>query len=268
MFDTHCHLDDEAFEQDLDVVIARAHAAGVERMLAPGTTIASSRRCIEIASANPSVFAAVAIHPNSILDDLSHLPDLAAEFDRIFEELATQPKVVAIGETGLDEYWDFVPIEVQKEYLCRHLHVARRANLPIILHCREAEQALLDTLREDFDRNSVVPGVIHSFSGDSAFLAACLELGFFISFSGSATYTNRKFRKIQECAALTPSDRILSETDSPYLTPTPFRGKVSRNAPEYMTHTLEALASLRGESVESLQQTTSENALRLFGRGL
>ena len=265
LFDTHCHLDDEAFTEDLPEVIRAAERAGVRQMLTQGTTLKSSRTCIRLAETYASVFAAVAIHPNCILEDFPDPEAGMGAFLPQFLPLTEHPRVRAIGETGLDEHWDDTPLEVQKAYLKLHLALARQSGLPVILHCREAESALLEVLRDDFQHQGPVPGIVHSFSGDTVFLRACLELGLHISYSGSVTFTNKKLARLRETVPQVPADKILVETDSPYLTPMPFRGKISRNSPEQVIHTAAFLAQLRGEDSEIFARQTTQNAEALFG---
>ena len=177
--------------------------------------------------------------------------------------MAERPRVVAIGETGLDRYWDYSPIELQRDYFDRHLQLSQRLDLPIIIHCREAEKDLLPMLRTAVGRGTL-RGVIHSFSGDTDFARACLEMGLYISFAGAVTYRNKKFGALREAARSIPDDRILIETDSPYLTPHPLRGKVKRNEPANVVHTAACLAELRGTELEPFAALTTANARRLF----
>lgn len=264
LIDTHCHLDDEVFEDDAEQVASAARTAGVEMMLTQGTTIASSLDCITLTEKCTGVFAAVAIHPNCLMDEIPKFGSVDV-FYEIFTKMAQNPCVRAIGETGLDLYWDDTPLEIQKKYLRHHYELARRTDLPIVIHCRDAEDAFLDVTRQEFSENGRVPGVIHSFSGDSDFLSECLELGFYISYSGSITFTNKKFDALRATVPRVPSDRILVETDSPYLAPVPFRGKVKRNTPALVVHTAKFAAELRQISEDELAQWTTANARRLFG---
>jgi TatD DNase family protein len=257
MIDTHAHLDVGDFDSDRDAVIARARAAGIVAMICPAIDAASSEAVVRLAAAHPDVFAAVGIQPN---DTAQASP---GDWERIVAMVGS-PKVVALGETGLDRYWDHSPIEIQQEFLDRHLRLAQERKLPVILHCREAEADLLPTLRAAVERGPL-SGVLHSFSGDAAFAAACLELGLYLSFSGAVTYTNKKFAAIREVAAQAPADRLLIETDCPYLTPHPLRGKEKRNEPANVRLTAQVLADLRGCPIDALDQQTTANARRLFG---
>lgn len=264
LIDTHCHLDDEAFAEDVESVISQARAANVRRMLTQGTSISSSLDCIGLAERFPEVYAAVAIHPNCLMEEIPKFGS-ADVFFEIFTQMAANPRVRAIGETGLDLYWDDTPIEIQKKFLVLHYELARRTKLPVIIHCRDAEAPLLEVTQADFTQNGPVPGVIHSFSGDANFLTACLELGFLISYSGSITFKNKKFDPIRETVPMVPAEKLLVETDSPYLAPMPFRGKVDRNSPALVTHTARFLAELRGITESELAELTTRNAVRLFG---
>ena len=268
LIDTHCHLDDEAFADDLPSVVESCTNSGIVKMLTPGTTRRSSEACIALADRFPTVFAGVAVHPECLLGEIQSLGSQAvaeADFFRFFEPLTQREKVVAVGETGLDLYWKETPLEIQTAFLRLHFELARRAKLPIILHCRDAESELLEFVHEDFSRNTPIPGVIHSFSGGPDFLKACLDLGFYISYSGSVTFTNKKFRALRETVPLVPSDRILVETDSPDLAPMPLRGRVPRNEPSYVLHTATQLAQLLQMDMETFSEQTTANAERLFG---
>ena len=268
LIDTHCHLDDAAFADDVPVVVENCTNSGIGKMLAPGTTRRSSEACIALAERFPNVFAGVAVHPECLLEEIQNFSSQAAaeaDFFRFFEPLTRHEKVAAVGETGLDLYWKETPLEIQISFLRLHLELARRASLPIILHCRDAEQELLECVREDFSRNGTVPGVIHSFSGGLEFLHDCLDLGFYISFSGSVTFTNKKFNALRETVPAVPADRILVETDSPYLAPMPLRGRVPRNEPSFVIHTASYIALLRQTDLEEFSLQTTANAERLFG---
>ena len=172
--------------------------------------------------------------------------------------------MVAVGETGLDRHWDFTPIQLQREYFDRHLRLAQEHDLPLVIHCREAEADLLPILREAAAQKPLT-GVLHAFSGEPSLADACLELGLHLGFAGAVTYKNKKFTSLRTVAARVPDDRLLIETDSPYLVPHPLRGKEKRNEPAHVVHTAQCLADLRGQSLEELTAATSANARRLFG---
>jgi len=171
-----------------------------------------------------------------------------------------------VGETGLDRHWDFTPFELQRDWFDRHLRLAQARDLPVIVHCREADADLMPVLREAHQRRPL-RGVLHSFSGDQALADECLGLGLYVSFAGAVTYTNKKFEPLREVARRVPADRILIETDSPYLVPHPLRGKQSRNEPSWLVHTARRLAELRGQALAEFVGRTAENARRLFGIG-
>lgn len=252
LIDTHAHLDEEAFDVDREEVVARALAAGIVRVITIGTTAPTSRAAVDIAARFQSVYAAVGIQPNYVSQAK------AGDWECI-EELAGRPKVVAIGETGLDRYWDYAPFDLQIEYFQRHMELARKLDLPFVVHCRDAEADTLEQLRRAA-AGGHLRGVMHSFSGDMATAEACLELGLYISFAGMLTY--KKSQKLREVAVRIPADRILVETDSPYLAPQPMRGK--RNEPANVQYTANCLADLRGVSREEFARQTTANVARLF----
>ncbi|MCA9204165.1 MAG: TatD family hydrolase [Planctomycetales bacterium] len=253
LFDTHAHLDDEQFDDARDEVVARAHAAGVGTMLAVGTTVASSRKCVELASQYDGVYAAVGIQPNYCAEAQP------GDWDAIVQ-LAERPRVIALGETGLDRYWDHTPFDVQEDYFDRHLRLSQQTGLPFIVHMRDCGDDVLRMLRVASER-STLAGVMHSFTGDLTLAQACLELGLYISFAGMVTY--KKSDELRQIAAAIPADRLLLETDSPYLSPHPKRGH-RPNEPALLAHTADCLADVRGVSVEQLAAETTANARRLF----
>ena len=254
LFDTHAHLDQADFDVDRAEVVERARAVGVTTMLAVGTTAASSRTCVEIAAAHEGVYAAVAIHPN-------YLAEATPEDWATIEQLASAPRVVAIGETGLDRHWDFTPFDVQQDYFARHMRLAAQRDLPFIVHLRDCEADVMASLRAAADDRGALRGVMHSFTGDAAMAAECIALGLHISFAGMVTY--KKSQALRECAATIPADRLLIETDAPYLSPEPVRG-VRRNEPAHVKYTAECVAKARGVSVEELATLTTANARQLF----
>ncbi|MBW3543228.1 MAG: TatD family hydrolase [Planctomycetes bacterium] len=253
LIDTHCHLDEDAFASDRDETVARAADAGVAAMITIGTTVASSREAVALAARYERVYAAVGIQPNYAAEAGP------GDFEEI-ERLAAGSKVVAIGETGLDRYWDYAPFDVQQEFFARHVELARRLELPFVVHCREAEADVVAQLRELAAGNEL-RGVMHSFSGDRGTARACLDLGLYISFAGMVTF--RRNDDLRAVAAEVPQDRLLVETDAPYLAPAPHRGK--RNEPAHVAHTLTCLAEVRGVAPERLAEQTTANACRLFG---
>lgn len=253
LFDTHAHLDQEEFDGDRDEVVARAGAAGIEAIVAVGTTAASSAVCLELAARYRGVHAAVGIQPNYCAEAA------AGDWDRIVE-LADRPKVVAIGETGLDRHWDYTPFDVQQDYFDRHLRLSAERGLPFIVHTRESDADVLAMLRAAAGR-APLRGVMHSFTGTAETAAECVALGLYISFAGMVTF--KKSDALRQVAATVPADRLLIETDSPYLAPHPKRGR--RNEPALLVHTAECLAAARRESPERFAAETTANARRLFG---
>ena len=250
--DTHCHLDEAAFDPDRDDVLARARDEQIEAMLTIGIDVGTSRAAVELASTQDDVFAVVGVQPNYVAQ-----VDADAKSDIV--ELLSRPRVVGIGETGLDRYWDYAPIELQREWFIWHLELAADRDLPFVVHCREAEADTIAVLR-DFASGGTLRGIMHSFCGDEATAEAALELGLHLSFSGMVTY--RKNEQLQQIAAQVPVDRLLVETDAPYLAPTPKRGK--RNEPALVRHTGEAIAQVRGVEPAELAAKTTDNARALF----
>jgi TatD DNase family protein len=253
LVDTHAHLDQEDFDSDRAEVIARAIAAGVETIIAVGVTAASSAATVRLAAENPAIFAAVGIQPNYCAQAEP------GDWEKIVE-LASSPKVVAIGETGLDRYWDYTPFPVQQDYFDRHLRLAQLRNLPFIVHTRESDADVVAMLVAARERGPL-RGVMHSFTGTAATAQECLKLGLYISFAGMVTF--KKSADLRAVAATVPDDRILIETDSPYLSPHPLRGK--RNEPANLIHTTQMLAEVRGVRESQFAEQTSANARLLFG---
>ena len=252
LFDTHAHLHFPDFDVDRAEMMARARQAGVGRMLTIGTEVPTSRAAIALAQAEPDVWAAVGVHPHD-----------AAEADEAtlaeIEGLAGAARVVAIGEIGLDFFRNLSPRDVQERVFRHLIGVARRARKPVIIHCREAHPEVLAILGEE--RAAEVGGIMHCFSGDVAVARRCLELGLLISLAGPVTYPNA--RALPEVARFVPADRLVVETDCPFLPPQGYRGK--RNEPAYLAITAARVAELRGERLEEFARRSSENACRLLG---
>jgi TatD DNase family protein len=254
LVDTHAHLDDGQFAADLPDVLARARAAGVAQVVAVATSGPSTAASLALAGEHPPVFATAGVHPN-------HAAQAApGEWDEVVR-LAGQGRVVGVGETGLDRHWDFTPFALQEDYFARHLGLSRRTGKPVVIHCREAEADVLRMLRDEYDRAGPLRGVMHSFSGGRDLAGACLAMGLYVSFAGMLTYKNAA--ALREVAAALPVDRLLVETDSPYLAPVPVRGK--RNEPAHVAHTAACLAGLHGVGVDALAERTTANARALFG---
>jgi TatD DNase family protein len=254
LFDTHAHLASEQLADDLAGVLARAKTAGVGEILSVGTDLATSRRCCELAAANDGVFAAVGIHP-------THAGEAQEEdWDEIVRIASENRHVVALGETGLDNYWKDVPFPVQQDYFDRHLRLSQKLHLPFIVHQRECMAEIVAMLREAALRGPL-RGVMHSFTGTSAEACECIGLGLYISFAGMVTF--KKSNDLRDVSNTIPADRILVETDSPYLSPEPFRGK-RPNEPARVVHTAKCLAEVREESLVDFARQTTVNARALF----
>jgi TatD DNase family protein len=240
LIDTHAHLALAQYDADREAVIARAAAAGVARIVEIGYDLESSRAAVALAAQHPAIYAVVGIQPN-----------------HVHTALADQPRVVGIGEIGLDYHWMQAPPGVQEHFFRAQLALARTLNLPVVIHSREAQA---DTVRILADAARGQPGVMHSFSGDWAYAEACLEVGFFLSLAGPLTF--RKATDLHDVARRAPLDRLLTETDSPYLTPHPHRG--TRNEPAYVRFVTAQLAALRGEPAATVAAAVWANAERLF----
>ena len=252
LIDTHAHLDQEEFAEDRQEVIQQAHTAGISHLIAIGIGADSSQKCLELAAASPRISAAVGIQPNYCNEAAE------GDWDRIVA-LAAEREVVAIGETGLDRHWDFTPFPQQQDYFDRHLRLAADRDLPFVVHTRESEADVLCMLREARQRGPL-SGVMHSFAGSQETVEECLELGLYVSFAGMVTF--KKSNDLRAVARQIPAERILVETDSPYLAPHPLRGK--RNEPAYLVHTARCLAEERGIDFEDFCRITTDNACRLF----
>ncbi len=252
LVDTHAHLDQEEFDADRAEVIRRATESGVEAIVAIGVTADSSAAVVRLAGEYPTVYAAVGIQPNYAAQAEP------GDWDRVVE-MASAARVVALGETGLDRHWNYTPFDVQQDYFDRHLRLAQSRGLPFVVHTRESDADVLAMLREARQRGPL-SGVMHSFTGSAETAAECVELGLYISFAGMATF--KKSDDLRTVAASVPADRILVETDSPYLSPDPLRGR--RNEPAHVVHTARCLAAARGTSDEEFFAQTTANARRLF----
>jgi TatD DNase family protein len=254
LIDTHAHLFDDRFQKDLPAVLERA-ASVVERVVCLGIDRESSLESVRIANQFPLVVAAVGIQPNSVAEAKP------GDWDTIVRLAETEPRVVAIGETGLDRYWDKTPFPQQEEFFARHIELARRLKKPFAIHCREAEADVVKMLRAAFEAHGPIRAVMHSFSGDVATARSCLEMGLFISFAGMLTYPSAQ--NLRDVAKEIPLDRLVVETDCPYLAPQPVRGK--RNEPGHVVHTAAVLAEVKGVTPDEIATHTTRNARELFG---
>lgn len=260
-FDTHCHLADRAFRADLPAVLARAWRAGLVGAVCVGYDLDSSRAAVRLAEQDPRLWAAVGIHPHYVAQADPDFPDRLAE-------LARHPRVVAIGESGLDYYRDLSPRSMQRAAFQRHIELAQKLGLPIIVHDRDAHQETLEVLAAAFGPAPAADlaspgrpvGVMHCFSGDAAMALASVELGLAVSFAGPITYPRAD--QTREAAAAVPADRLLVETDCPYLAPQSRRGR--RNEPAWVAEVLAAAAAARSESPAAIARYSTNNARNLF----
>lgn len=255
LYDTHAHLDQPTFANDLAAVLERARTAGVLDVNAIGVDAASSRAIVALAAEHAMVHAVVGIQPNDVAEAQP------GDWDEIVR-LAGESGVVALGETGLDRYWDATPFDQQQDYFDRHLRLSQETGLPFVVHMRECEEDVLAMLREARARGPLA-GVMHSYTGTAAGAAEAIELGLCVSFAGMVTF--KKSDDLREVAGGVPLDRLLIETDAPYLSPEPVR-KIKRNEPGHVAHTARFLAELRGEPFEEFAKQTTANAKLLFAR--
>ncbi|WP_331374339.1 TatD family hydrolase [Sinorhizobium chiapasense] len=254
LIDTHCHLDFPDFEAERDAIIERAAAAGVAQMVTISTRVKRFDTILAIAEAYPNVFCSVGTHPHNADEEL----DITTE-DLV--RLSAHPKVVAIGEAGLDYFYDNAPRDAQAEGLRRHIAAARETGLPLVIHSRSADDDMAAILTEESGKGAF-PFLLHCFSSGPDLARIGVELGGYVSFSGILTFP--KSQEIRDIAKTIPRDRMIVETDAPYLAPKPFRGK--RNEPAFVAHTAEVLAETIGVSPEEIAEITTENALRIFSK--
>ena len=250
LFDTHVHLNSKLYEEDLHEVIERAVEAGVTKMAVIGFDIPSSQRAIELAQQYEFIYAVVGIHPS----DAKTVTDVT--WPELIEMLK-HPKVVALGEIGFDYYHDTSFNDIQRDVFMKQLEIAKKIDIPIVIHMRDSVQDTYEVLR---DYAKGLSGVCHCYSGDIEMLSKFLELGFYIGLDGPVTFKNA--HSVHEIAKAVPLERLVIETDGPYLTPAPYRGK--RNEPVYITYIAETIAQLKGVSYEEVCRVTTENALRLY----
>lgn len=259
--DTHCHLDIDRYDEDRAAVIQRAKEQGLTRILIPALDVASSREIVKLAEQEEMIYAAVGVHPNS---GTSWTANSLAEL----RELAVHPKVVAIGEIGLDFYREWTPQPLQRKIFREQLMLAAELELPVVIHDREAHSEIIPALvdwQEGLDAEDLAlaekPGVLHSYSGTLNQAEAVLAAGYYLGVTGPVTFKNAI--EMQEVAQRAPLERLLIETDGPYLTPHPFRGQ--RNEPGYVRFVAEKMAELRGMTINEIGRITTENSGRLFG---
>lgn len=252
LFDTHAHLDDRQFKEDQGLVIERARRAGVELIVNVGYNIASARQTVELTRKYDFIYGTVGMHPHDA-------KDLDGEGIRVLKQLAQDPKIVAIGEIGLDYYWNHSPHDVQQRVFRRMIDLAREVKLPIVIHDRDAHEDIFKIIKEE--GAAEVGGVFHCYSGSWPLAKEAIKMGFFISIAGPITFQNAK--KTVEVVKEIPLEHLLIETDCPYLAPMPYRGK--RNEPAYVVHVAEAIAQIKGLSLEETAQATLDNGKRAFG---
>lgn len=255
LIDTHCHLDFADFDEERDDLIARAHASGVAQMVTISTRVARLPELLKIADKYPSVFCSVGTHPNNADEEL----DITT--DDLVRLANSHDKIVAIGEAGLDYFYDTQKPEDQKTGLRRHIEAARVTQLPLVIHSRSADDDMIEILREESGKGAF-PFILHCFSAGPELAKVGVELGGYVSFSGILTFP--KSQDIRDIAATVPLDRLLVETDAPYLAPKRWRGK--RNEPSYVVNTAEVLAEVHGISFDQMAQITTENAFRCFSK--
>ncbi len=256
LIDSHCHLDFPDYAEDRDEVIQRARAQGVGTMLTISTKLTSFPAVRAIAESDPDIYCSVGIHPHEAASEDGG--GARADAARLVE-LSGHPKVIGIGETGLDYYYEHAPRDIQARSFRAHIDAARRTGLPLIVHARDADEDGAAILRDEYGQGAF-SGLLHCFSSSRALADAALELGFYISFSGIVTFKNAT--DVRETAKAVPLDRLLVETDAPYLAPVPNRGK--RNEPGFVAHTAAQVANLRGIPASDLAATTTANFFRLF----
>ncbi len=255
--DSHCHIDGEAFDGDRDEIVERAKNAGVEMMLTVGTGNPHNGeigRAVEIAEHYENVFASVGIHPH----DAKEYDEKAEDY--LIDLVKSSKKVVAWGEIGLDFHYDHSPREIQREVFRKQIRIAKEIDLPIIIHSREADDETVEILSEECGDENFRGGVMHCFGGTAAMAQSLMQIGFLISFAGNVTF--KKAENLREAARVVPLDKLLMETDCPFLSPVPFRGK--RNEPVFVVETAKFLADFYQIDLEQLASATTGNFLRLF----
>ncbi len=253
IYETHTHFDDRAFDEDREDAIKRAFAAGVTRLVNVGATMKSSRTSLDLAQTYPEFLASVGVHPEDCAD-------LTEEDMDTLEEYSKDENVVAIGEIGLDYYWDEPARPIQKKWFARQIALAKKVKLPIIIHSRDAAADTLDILKSESAAD--VGGIMHCYSYSKEMAKDFLDMGFYIGVGGVVTFTNGK--KLKEVVEYVPLERIVTETDSPYMAPVPMRGK--RNTSEYLPYIVSEIAAIKGVTAEEVERVTFENAVRLFGK--
>lgn len=258
IFDTHAHYDDKNFDGDRETLLDALPGAGIGRVVNVGASLASCRRSISLAEKYDFIYAAIGVHPN----ETAELEEESSPAPNALEQLKAMcrhPKCVAVGEIGLDYYWDEPAREIQKKWFVRQLRLARDCSLPVIIHSRDAAKDTIDLMKSE--KAQEIGGVIHCFSYSKESARIFLDMGFYIGIGGVITFRNAK--KLKEAAEFIPMDKIVLETDCPYLAPAPFRGK--RNSSLNLPYVVAALAQVKGISEEAVRKAAWENGLRLYG---
>ncbi|MGN9165526.1 TatD family hydrolase [Tissierellaceae bacterium HCP3S3_D8] len=251
LIDSHVHLDDERFDGDRDILIKSLKSNGIELVINIGADMKSSVDSIELAKRYDNIYAAIGVHPHSASEMTENTLDE-------LRDMAKEDKVIAIGEIGLDYYYDNSPRDIQRKWFREQLELAKELNLPVIIHSRDATKETYDIIKETQD--GTLRGVLHCFSGSVEVAMEYIKLGFYISIGGTVTFKNS--RVVREVAEAVPLDKFLVETDCPYLTPEPYRGK--RNEPMFVKYAAEKIAEIRGISFEELSEATNKNTKELF----
>jgi TatD DNase family protein len=254
LVDSHCHLDFDAFDEDRDEMLGRARAAGIGRMVTICTRVRKFDQVHALAMAHEDIYCSVGTHPHNADEERGITADE-------IEALTKQEKVVAVGEAGLDYFYDNAPRDAQAEGLRIHIEVARRTGLPLVIHSRDADEDMASILEEEMQKGAF-PALLHCFSSGRELALKGVELGLYVSFSGILTF--RRSEELREIARELPTDRLLVETDAPYLAPIPHRGK--RNEPGFTVHTAQVLAETLGMSYPDIAKITTDNFFRLFNR--
>lgn len=251
IFDTHAHYDDEAFNEDRDVILSDLQLQGIEKIINIGATIESTGATVELMQKYPFIYGAVGVHPEGVTE----MTDESMDW---LKELCRYNKTVAVGEIGLDYYWDEPEREIQKYWFRRQLQLAKEEKLPVVIHSRDAAKDTIDIMKEEHSEQT--GGVIHCYSYSKETARIFLDMGFVFGIGGVITFKNAK--KLKEAVEYIPMDAILLETDCPYLAPEPYRGK--RNNSMYLSHVVAKIAEIKGISTDKVEQITMENAIRVF----
>ncbi len=252
IFDTHAHYDNDAFDEDRESLLSGLPGQGIGAVVNIGASISTSENTLELTRKYPFIYGAAGVHPNETGELNDHLIEC-------LREMAEDPKMVAIGEIGLDYYWDEQDRETQKYWFARQLDLARETGLPVVIHSRDAAKDTLDIMKEQ--KAGDIGGVIHCFSYGVELAREYLNMGFYLGIGGVLTFKNA--RKLKEVVEYMPTDRLVLETDCPYLSPAPYRGK--RNSSLFLTYVVEAVSRIKGISREQVEQITYDNAGRLYG---